>query len=521
MSQARIPVLNADGQPLSPCRPERARILLKQRKAFVVSRLPFAIQLRALKENPTMFPTIAALDDGKTTGITVVEIHARANRVVCQVTLPTRGENISDQLKIRRALRNALRNRRNRRQQRNAEPRFAYRKTAPYPPSIRADADTKLNTVKRLQQWYPITALKLEIIKMNIEHLLYDGPRRQKKGRTENVPEDAAQSAKKRLAILARDQYRCLYCGQAVTAETAHVHHFAARKDGGSARYDIQGTLCATCHTTVTTQKLSYSFDLDAYPSIRAAGRAMHGRHYLEQQLLTLGLPLTLHRGFTTAKLRQHFGVTKTHTHDAMVLACDPRLPIREESPQYTIKLHARHGGRQLFYHNPGVAKYRHDAEKQPGVQQDRLIVDDHDQRTNIANRSYRRHVHQKYYRRLRATGEFQGTLLPGKKHVNEIFTVNRMIALTPQGPVLIKNPRIFPHEGPWPNPWRCFERYDIVQTAQGLWGIVTAIMSNTTVRVDFFHPPAHRKTKFSAYKPESLTLIQKHSSQTWIPNAS
>ena len=41
---AYVPVLNADGQPLSPCHPARARPLLRERKARIVCRLPFGIQ---------------------------------------------------------------------------------------------------------------------------------------------------------------------------------------------------------------------------------------------------------------------------------------------------------------------------------------------------------------------------------------------------------------------------------------------------------------------------------------------
>ncbi len=70
-----------------------------------------------------------------------------------------------------------------------------------------------------------------------------------------------APSAQKHLAILQRDGFRCLYCGTPVTADTAHVHQFVQRKHGGSARSDIQGTLCAHCHTTVATQALALCFD--------------------------------------------------------------------------------------------------------------------------------------------------------------------------------------------------------------------------------------------------------------------
>ncbi|MBQ9389834.1 MAG: RRXRR domain-containing protein, partial [Synergistaceae bacterium] len=38
-------VLNKDGKPLMPCKPVKARILLRQKKAKVIRREPFTIQL--------------------------------------------------------------------------------------------------------------------------------------------------------------------------------------------------------------------------------------------------------------------------------------------------------------------------------------------------------------------------------------------------------------------------------------------------------------------------------------------
>ena len=38
-------VLNGHGQPLMPCQPRKARLLLKEGKANVVSRVPFTVQL--------------------------------------------------------------------------------------------------------------------------------------------------------------------------------------------------------------------------------------------------------------------------------------------------------------------------------------------------------------------------------------------------------------------------------------------------------------------------------------------
>lgn len=401
------------------------------------------------------------------------------------------------------------------------EARINYRKKKQeYPPSIRADAEAKVNAIKRLMRMYPITEIILEPIKIDIVKKI--NPKVKGKGYqnglTKGVEADS-QNQKRRLAIFKRDGYRCLYCGAPVTEETACIHHFVQRKHGGSKRYDIQGTLCEKCHTSVATSELALAFDPDKYPSIRAAGRAMHGRYLLENKLKELGLPLTVKYGYEAKEHREKFSLPKSHSSDAIVLGCNPNKKLVDRSTSYKVKLHARHGGRRLFDRNPGVAAYRGQANRQSHVDKNRMKVDDHDHESNRKNRSYRRHIRNKYYKKLKAEGRFNIDLLPGKKHLNEIFTVNRAILLTNAGPVLVKNQRIkqWKYPYPWSDRNRVIERYDLVQTASGDIGIVTSLMSDCTVRVDFIKKREGYKTNFSFYKPETLKIIQKSSSQTWV----
>ncbi|MDN5376648.1 MAG: hypothetical protein PWQ39_1689 [Thermacetogenium sp.] len=230
-------------------------------------------------------------------------------------------------------------------------------------------------------------------------------------------------------------------------------------------------------------------------------------------------MPVTIRHGYEAKELRERFNLPKSHANDAVVLGCSPDRKLIDRSTVYKIKLHPRHGGRKLFDANPGVAAYRGQADRQSYVDQSRMKVDDHDQETNRRNRSYRRHVRNKYYKKLRAEGKFNYDLLPGKKQLNEIFTVNRAILLTENGPVLVKNQRIkeWKYPFPWPERTRVVERYDLVRTQKGDIGIVTSLMSDCTVRVDFVEKREGFKTNFSFYKPESLAILQKGGSQTWI----
>jgi hypothetical protein len=147
------------------------------------------------------------------------------------------------------------------------------------------------------------------------------------------------------------------------------------------------------------------------------------------------------------------------------------------------------------------------------------MEVDEHDHIGNKKNRSYRRHVRSRYYKVLRFTNQFNEDLLPGNRHLNEVYTVNRAILLTDDGPILVNNRRIsqWKYNGPWAVRNKVIERYDLVRAKKGDIGIVTSLMSNCTVRVDFTRKREGRKANFSFYKPDSLTILQKNSSQTWI----
>ena len=497
----------------------RGRTSIKSGKAVIVSKYPFTIKLTYQIENPVFLSTRAVLDDGKTCGTAVVQENQTHNLSLCKAELQTRGEQISDNLKTRRALRNGRRNRRNKKHGREGEIKISYRNGQDYPPSIVADVQAKVNAVKRLMRMYPVTEIILEPVKIDIVKEINPSAKGKdyQQGPAYNIEENSA-SRKRRLAILKRDNYRCLYCGAPVTEETACLHHFVQRKHGGTRRYDIQGTLCQLCHTSVATNELSLVFDSDKYPSIRSAGRAMHGRYLLEQELRNLGVPVKIKYGRETHKLRQLFDLPKSHTNDAVVLGCNSTKPLIDNSIVYNIKLHPRHGGRRLFDANPGVAAYRGKADRQSHVDQSRMKVDEHDHITNVKNRSYRRHIRNKYYKKLKSEGKFNYDLLPGKKGTNEIFTVNRAILLTEEAPVLVKNQRISSWRYPysWPDRHSIIERYDLVRMSKGE-GIVTSLMSNCTARVDFSLKREGYKTNFSFYKPETLELLQKCSTQTWI----
>src|SRR5882724_2638970 len=178
---SRVFVLDTTKQPLMPCSPRRARLLLTRRKAAVFRRYPFTIilqpkvqsgtQLRLPFEEPTM-PTPShsnlrlKIDPGsKTTGLAIV--HDTTGEVVFAAELTHRGQRIKAALADRRSLR---RNRRQRKT-RYRQPRFLNRTRPPgwLPPSLDSRLANIMTWVNRLRRLCPIGALAQELVRFDTQ----------------------------------------------------------------------------------------------------------------------------------------------------------------------------------------------------------------------------------------------------------------------------------------------------------------------------------------------------------------
>lgn len=517
-----VVVLNGDGRPLSPTRPSRARWLLKQGCARVVNIYPFVIQLTCMVSSPVVNKTTLILDDGETFGLTVVEHCKSHDRAVLGAEGKTRGREISDNMRERRELRAVRRNRRNKKRGRVGESKLAYRHGTEYPASIRADVQAKLNAVGDVLRWFPVDRIILEPVKVDLVKERWPGVKGKdyQQGLSFGI-EAESRNQKRRLAILKRDSYQCLYCGAPVTEETARIHHFKTRKSGGTNRYDIQGTLCEKCHTSVSTEQLALVFDPDRYPDTRAAGRLMHGRYLLEAELKKLGLLLEVKYGYETKEKREKLNLPKTHVNDAAALGARENYPLRLSLVLYRIEYRKRHANRKLFNANPGVAHYRAEADRQPHIDRARMKVDEHDQETNKKNRSYRRHVRNRYYKKLKAEGKFNFDLLPGKKHLNEPFAVNEAVYVDDDGrSVVVKNRRIWRDQdlSGLPPRRRLFEKGDIIRTKEGELAQVISHKSTGMIKILFIIKQDNRKEQATDRNPKYLTIVQKGKGRVWKP---
>jgi hypothetical protein len=232
----RVYVINLKKEPLMPTIPSKARKLLKQNKAKVVSRTPFTIQL--------LYST------GETKQGAVLGVDAGSKFIGLSVTTDKQ-ELFSAELELRNDIVDLLSTRRqNRRTRRN---RLRYRKArflnrvksknkGWLAPSIEHKINTHLNIIYRLHKILPITKIIVEVASFDIQKI-----------KNPNIEKEEYQHGEQvnfwntREYILFRDNHTCQHCKGKSKDKILNVHHIESRKTGGNSPNNLI-VLCETCH---------------------------------------------------------------------------------------------------------------------------------------------------------------------------------------------------------------------------------------------------------------------------------
>ncbi len=496
-----VGVLAPDGTQLNPTTPGKARCLKEQGKATEDRCYPvYTIKLTYWpkpKDQLEVQPMALHLDDGETMGAAVVQHNGSHERVVCAATSQTSGRDMSDRLANRGRLR---RYRKHLDRQKKGKTGHLKLKQPgkPYPPSIELDVFQKLRLARRLCRLFPISEIVVETVSVDIRRYLEP----EVKGRQYQQPRTIEARVKWTLPEV------CAVCGQTATGKLI-THHKVKRKDGGVRNFTNEIPVCARCHREGGDSELC--LDVSECPNTRAFGRLQQGRELLLTQLATLA-PVREVRGYQTAQTREILGLSKTHTHDAVAAGLDGTKPVT--LPAMTWQVHnPTRRTRKLYDENFGVAKYRKAAERQPGVDPERMRVDDHDHDHNRRNRSYRRHVRNRYYRKLRQSGQFNQQLLgPSQK---EIYSPNTAIHLLQHGQVMVEKRRVLGQAKTTAAMQTTIRRNNVLRTAEGWLGKAWALMSNGSVKV-LFTEMRGLKQPFTQRTPAKLQMISRK--WCWLP---
>ncbi|MEN8217418.1 MAG: RNA-guided endonuclease IscB [Pseudomonadota bacterium] len=300
----KVYVINKNENPLMPCKPAKARKLLRDGKAKPVKRVPFTIQLTwDCEEN--LQPITIGIDKGsKITGFCAI-----ANGEILMSGYINHRTDVKKKMEARAA---------NRRQRRSRlwhrPPRFNNRVSSNLryrlPPSIKTNAEEIIRVSNKLP--LPITQIIIEDVMIDIARL--NNP---------NLKGSAYQKSNRlhenlRLATLMRDDFSCQQCR--VKNTRLEAHHIKLTSEGGKDTVNNLITLCSECHSKVHSGKIQLKAKGVSGFKDKIAQRTMQGKDYLYAKL-SQKYRLERVYGYQTAEFRKAICLSKDHDSDALAIA--------------------------------------------------------------------------------------------------------------------------------------------------------------------------------------------------------
>ncbi len=334
-------VLNKHGQPLMPCKPQKARRLLQQEKAKVVERTPFTIQLQYGSSGYKQ-PVSLGVDAGtKHIGLSATT----EGHVLFEGEVKLRTD-IQELLAARRALRSARRSRITRYRQ----PRFLIRKKNKgwLAPSVQNKVDMHTRIIEKLHKILPIKLVTIEVAQFDIQKIMNPA-----------ISGDLYQKGDQlgfwnvREYVFFRDKHLCQHCKGKTKDKVLNVHHIESRKTGGDGPDNLL-TLCETCHNKIHKERKEYLFTRKS-ASFRDASQMTVMRWFIHRQVKELYPHVQLTYGFQTKNTRIHHGLEKSHVVDARCISGNPLATASNNT--YLFK-QVRKNNRQL--HMMTIAKGGH-----------------------------------------------------------------------------------------------------------------------------------------------------------------
>lgn len=156
----KVFVVDAEGMPLLPTNPVRARLLLKRGKADVECMVPFTVRLRSVVDNPVGEFGVGIDDGSKHVGVAIVNDLTNEAVFVGEIELR---QNVKRLVKQRAQYRRSRRSRK----LRHRQPRFSNRIGCKLPPSIRTRKESTIRFVKDMQKRVRITHVTVEEVSFN------------------------------------------------------------------------------------------------------------------------------------------------------------------------------------------------------------------------------------------------------------------------------------------------------------------------------------------------------------------
>ena len=301
-------ILDVNGNPLMPTkRHGKVKHLLKNKKAKVIRRTPFTIQLLYVTTEYKQSITLGIDAGSKVVGIsatTAVE-EVFASEVILR-------NDIVDLLSTRRQNRRTRRNRLRYRQPRFNN-RISNKNKGWLAPSIQHKIDSHLKLVEKIHQILPISKIIIETASFDIQKIKNPGI-----SGIEYQSGEQLNFWNVREYVLFRDNHTCQHCKGKSKDKILNVHHIVSRKTGGDSPQNLL-TLCETCHNahhkgTIKLKTKKVVFYKDA-----AFMGIMRWKVYRELKDNYSNVEMTY--GYITKNTRITHKIEKTHNADAFCIS--------------------------------------------------------------------------------------------------------------------------------------------------------------------------------------------------------
>lgn len=326
----KVFVVSQEGKPLMPTTPRRARIFLRAKRARMVLRSPFTIQLR-FETTSYRQPVTVGVDTGSKT----VGIAATANQETlfkAEVQLRT---DISEKLTQRRIYRRARRSRKTR----YRAPSFANRcrPVGWLPPSISSKLAATLKAIYFAASLLPVRQVNVEIASFDMQKM------RDPEITGISYQQGSLFGYQVREYILAKWHKTCVYCGKKETV--LQIEHLVPKARGGSDRVDNLTLACQPCNQRKGNRTASEF----GFPHIQAQA-LLPLRDAAHVSALKTSLVAQLQQQFGKAQVQVRYGyqtkyqriqvldLPKSHANDALAIACEIGEMVRPLEATYHIR---------------------------------------------------------------------------------------------------------------------------------------------------------------------------------------
>ncbi len=325
-------VINKHGQPLMPCRPRKARLLLKAGKAKVVSMVPFTLQLLYGSSGYRQDVELGVDAGTRHIGVSATTEH----EVLFEAEVHPRSD-IQELLATRRQFRRARRSRKTR----YRKARFLNRKKPKgwLAPSVQHKVESHLKAIRLVHTILPVSHTIIEVAQFDIQKIKNPSIAGEEYQRGPQ-----ADFWNTREYVLWRDQQRCQRCEGRSRDPILNVHHLESRKTGGDSPDNLV-TLCETCHMDLHRNHLETTLTRRS-PSLRDTTQVNMIRWQVYEQAKALYSQVRLTYGYQTKQTRIAAHLEKSHCIDARCISGHPQA--YSDGTSYLLKC-VRRNNRQLY----------------------------------------------------------------------------------------------------------------------------------------------------------------------------